>query len=145
MVNFFDHNQVKVNKEFFRETARQIDYSIEDFLHDDVPHSLVEQNVLNTAYINHLTSLLKINSIFDLAQEVLELERSLEKLSHRLPIDIKIPTMETFYHQLGPVFIQLFVEVRDLEDHKELEGEWLKAVRIALEEEIVVWQEKNLK
>ncbi|EPZ49465.1 hypothetical protein M902_0417 [Bacteriovorax sp. BAL6_X] len=145
MVNFFDQNQVKVNKEFFRESARQIDYTIEDFLQDDIPHSLLEQNVLNSAYINHLTSLLKINSIFDLAQEILELEKSLDKLAHRLPVDINIPTMKIFYHQLGPVFIQLFVEIKDLEDHKELEGEWLKAVRIALEEEIVVWQEKNLK
>ncbi|MFG1493709.1 hypothetical protein ACRXCV_03425 [Halobacteriovorax sp. GFR7] len=145
MVNFFDHNQVKVNKEFFRESARQIDYTIEDFLHDDIPHSLLEQNVLDVAYINHLSSLLKINSIFDLAQEILELEKSLDKLAHRLPVDINIPKMETFYQQLGPVFIQLFVEIKDLEDHKELEGEWLKAVRIALEEEIVVWQEKNLK
>lgn len=145
MTNFFDHNQLKVNKEFFRESARQVEYTLEDFLHDDVPHSLIEQAVLDHAYTARLMELLKVNSIHELAKEVLEVEKILEKLSAKLPLDIQIPKMETFYHQLGPVFIQLFVEVQEINEPKKLEGEWLKAVRIALEEEIIVWQEKNLK
>lgn len=145
MTNFFDHSQVKINKEYLRESARQIDYSLTDFLNDEIPHNLIEQHVLDHAYINHVSSLLKINSIYDLAHEILELEKILDKLSSYLPIDLKIPKMNTFYHQLGPVFIQLFVEIENLKEHSKLETEWLKAVRIALEEEVIVWQEKTLK
>ncbi|AYF43434.1 MULTISPECIES: hypothetical protein [Halobacteriovorax] len=145
MTSFFDHNQVKINKEYMRESAKQIDYSLSDFLHDDIPHNLIEQNVLDHAYIKHVSSLLKTDSIYKLAHEILELEKILDKLSEHLPVDIKIPNMEVFYHQLGPVFIQLFVEIEDIKEHSQLELEWLKAVRIALEEEVVVWQEKSLK
>ncbi len=145
MTSFFDHNQVKVNKEFFRESARQAHYTLEDFLQDKVPHSLIEQRIFDEAYIGRLYQLLKVESIYDLAKEVLEVEKVLEKLADHLPVDIQIPSLNVFYHQLGPVFIQLFVEVESIKEHEKLEAEWLKAVRIALEEEIIVWQEKSLK
>lgn len=141
MVEFFGKN-IKVNDAYLSNSIHDQNYSIDDLLNKSISMAFIDQDVLNHAYILEIESILALDNLYDVSRTVLNLERKLVKLNKELSVSIEVPSLASFYLSLSPVFLQSFVESKELAEEEDLESHWLEAVRIALEEELTVWQEK---
>ncbi len=132
----------KVNMNYLNDKIHESVYTIDELLNEVVPFKLLDQEVIDQTYILELESLLTHSNVNDLARSIVSLERKLVKLSPFCGSHIVMPELSSFYLSLSPVFLQTLCEEDSTEEINSVKSQWLKAIRIALEEEIASWQEK---
>ena len=132
----------KVNMNYLNDKIHEDVYTIDELLKEVVPFSLVDKEIIRAMYLLELESLLTITDVNKLARSIVSLERKIYKLSDLIPTHLEMPDLSTFYLSLSPVFLQTLCEEGDNEEPESLKGQWLKAFRIAIEEEVSSWQEK---
>lgn len=132
----------KVNMNYLNDKIHEDVYTIDELLKEVIPFSLVDKEIIKAMYLLELESLLTITDVNKLARSIVSLERKLYKLSDLIPAHLEMPDLSTFYLSLSPVFLQTLCEEDDNEEPNSLKGQWLKAFRIAIEEEVSSWQEK---
>ena len=140
----FGNKSVKVNMNVLNNGIENVTYSIDELLSAIIPYNLIDMKILTKSYSFELEELLKMSSLNQLAKSIINLENKLTKLESVIQVDLEIPNLSSFYLSLSPVFLQSFIEMSELNDSQNLESHCLDAVRIALEEELSVWQEKSL-
>ncbi len=116
----------KVNMNYLNDKIHEDVYTIDELLKEVVPFSLVDKEIIRAMYLLELESLLTITDVNKLARSIV----------------LEMPDLSTFYLSLSPVFLQTLCEEGDNEEPESLKGQWLKAFRIAIEEEVSSWQEK---
>lgn len=140
----FGNKSVKVNMNVLSNGIDNVVYTIDELLTSIIPVNLIDQKILIRSYAHELEQLLKINSLYELSRSIINLETKLSKLEKFVQVDLEIPNLASFYLSLSPVFLQSIVEMNEMESNESAEIHWLEAVRIAIEEELSVWQEKSL-
>ncbi len=139
----FNQKNIRVNMNYLNEQVHHSEYSIRDLINGSLPQRLIDQEIVISAYRRELNSLLNIDNVYVLAKELLSLERKLIKLVKVVGVHISLPNLEKFYSSLSPVILQSLAQMNENFDQEDLTNTWLEAVRIAIEEELVSWQEKN--
>jgi hypothetical protein len=140
----FGNKTVKVNMNVLSNGIDTVVYTIDELLTSIIPVNLIDQKILTKSYTHELEQLLKINSLYELSRAIINLETKLSKLEKFVQVDLEIPNLSSFYLSLSPVFLQSIVEMNEMGSSESAEIHWLEAVRIAIEEELSVWQEKSL-
>jgi len=140
----FGSKSVKVNMNVLNTGIENVTYTVEELLTAIIPHNLIDHKVLTKSYVYELEELLKMNSLNKIARAIINLETKLTKLEKLIQVDLEVPNLSNFYLSLSPVFLQSFIEMNDLEDSENFQNHCLEAVKIAIEEELSVWQEKSL-
>jgi len=140
----FGNKSVKVNMNVLSNGIDNVTYSIEELSTAIIPYNLIDKKILTKSYTFELEELLKLSSLHMLAKAIINLENKLQKLEKLIQVDLEVPNLSSFYLSLSPVFLQSFIEMSELNDSENIESHCLEAVRIAIEEELSVWQEKSL-
>ena len=109
--------------------------------------SLYEKKDINVedieyAYINDLQRILEMSEIENIIVNMFELESNLENLVQKFSEENILPTLTNFYADLSPLLLQIILERGEAEESV-MKG-WLEAIRIAIEKEIYIWQEKKI-
>lgn len=100
-----------------------------------------EETLIN-AFINDFKSLLKIESAYDLIEDLFSIERNVELIREKFP-DFINHDLDGFYRDLAPVILQKFWErKRNPLQEETVDQLFLESIHIAIEEEIQIWQEK---
>ena len=132
----------KVNMNYLNDKIHEDVYTVDELLNEVVPYSLIDKEIISRMYLLELESLLTITDVNHLARSLVSLERKLLKLSNLISTQLEVPDLSTFYLSLSPVFLQTLCEEDGSEQAETLKSQWLKAFRIAIEEEVSTWQEK---
>ena len=112
--------------------------------------NLLEQETWNfdldelvQAYCFELKSVLEKSTIEEMIQSLFKLEGHLEQLASKYNAFEDWPNLNEFYQHLSPVLLQSVLEVNKNEGNETpvLKG-LMEGLRISLEEEIHIWQEK---
>ena len=114
--------------------------SLFDFERDEEIIPLSEKELVK-ALTNDLKNLLEIDEMEQLVHEIFKLETQISFLNDK---GKNVPDLNIFYQNLSPVLLRSLLEVKaeGIEDPSELLNLWKEAIRIAIEEEFHVWQEK---
>ncbi len=95
-----------------------------------------------TAYCSDLKNCLEHESLESLLEDFFRLETHLNSLAE-LEQDVATEALSEFYHYLSPVFLRVLKESIDGQVKGEMiMSRCLEALRVALEEELYLWQEK---
>lgn len=138
----FNTKNVRVNENYLVNSIHHQQYKIEDLISGIVPVSFIDQEVLNNTFLVEIAEILQIDNIHEISRSIINLEARLNKLKKNISVDLYLPQFKNFYYSLSPVFLQTFVETQNLDNHEEMHEHWLEAIKIALEEELTIWQEK---
>jgi len=104
---------------------------------------LLEKGEVLKAFCNSLKNLLDITDLKSLISGLFEIEYTLNSIKENGAIESDMPCFAGFYNSLSPILLRAVLEHDlDNEDSGTLIKGWLEALRIALEEELYVWQEK---
>lgn len=102
-----------------------------------------------SAYTTELKGILEEEDLAQIVRKIFSLQSSLNQL--RSTVDLEaIPTLDSFYKNLSPVFLQVLYQYLSGEqnarvlDPEQVMSQWVAALRVALEEEYYLWQEKLL-
>lgn len=139
----FNNKSIKVNMNVLSNNLETNSYSVDELLNGIVPVNLIDQKTIDNAFAYELEELLKLNSLYELSRAIINLEQKLNRLEKYVQVDLMMPNLNAFYSSLSPVFLQSFVETNGNMDKEDLQNNWLEAVRIAIEEELIIWQEKT--
>lgn len=105
-------------------------------------YTSISRENFTSAYCNDLKNCLEHESLENLLEEFFKLEAHLNSLTE-LDLDFAGEALSEFYHYLSPVFLRVLKESLDRQVNGEMVLErCLEALRIALEEELYLWQEK---
>jgi hypothetical protein len=144
MAGFENRGSVRVNMNVLNNNIHDLDLYFNDILEGAVPKSLVDQKLIDKSFLNELTTLLETETeVSSLAKKISSLERKINKLEDFLPTEIEVPSLYDFHLSLSPVFLQMLIETETSNNPNEFKTNCLEALRIALEEELSVWQEKT--
>ena len=132
----------KVNMNYLNDKIHETVYTIDELINEVVPFNLLDQEIIDQTYYLELESLLTHSDVNNLARSIISFERKLVKLSPFCGSHIIMPELSAFYLSLSPVFLQTLCEEESGEEASTIKSQWLKAIRIAIEEEIASWQEK---
>ena len=101
----------------------------------------VNSNKVIQMFCHELKDLLAIEDSLELFKRVESLEYHLETLREEDPE--KVPSLDDFFRLLSPVLMRAVVENMETNEGREaLHQGFQEALRIAIEEEIHIWQEK---
>lgn len=104
----------------------------------------VSSRIVIQAYCESLKDILLKNSLDEIIPEIFHIEQNLNFLIDEVnESEVEYPKLDEFYKHLSPIFLQSILE--HLDDHESREKvmkSWKEAIRIAIEEEIYIWQEK---
>ena len=135
----------KVNPQALEEKRETNSSLIELFQSKEIYSSSYERIVLS--FCEELKKILEIKSVKDISVRVFELDHTLSVLysewSDELVSKDELPHLTNLYMTLSPLFLQTVLE--NSENENAVDGVykgWLEAIRISLEEEIYIWQEK---
>ncbi|OIQ19735.1 MAG: hypothetical protein BM556_04430 [Bacteriovorax sp. MedPE-SWde] len=140
----FGNKSIKVNMNVLSNGIENDVYKIDELLDSVIPMNLIDRKLISRSYAFELEELLKVSSLYELSRAIINLERKLVKLEKVVQVDLEIPNLTNFYTSLSPVLLQSLVEIHELSDSENVENHWLDAVRIAVEEELAIWQEKSI-
>mgnify|MGYP000058508705 CR=1 FL=1 len=140
----FGNKSIKVNMNVLSNGIENDVYRIDELLDSVIPMNLIDRKLISKSYAFELEELLKVSSLYELSRAIINLERKLVKLEKVVQVDLEIPNLTNFYTSLSPVLLQSLVEIHELSDSENVENHWLDAVRIAVEEELAIWQEKSI-
>lgn len=117
--------------------------TIKEILEENYDLKKISREEFIMAYCQELKEILGMRDLSLMIQSILALESDLMFI-HEAIKDIKnLPRLRNFFIQLSPLLMQSFLEIKNNEDDEEAFHEgWIEAFRIALEEEIYIWQEK---
>lgn len=138
----FNSKNIKINESYLSNSFHNHKYKIEDLLSGVIPVSFIDQEVLNATFSLEIEEILQLETLYTISRAIINLESKLNKIKNILSVDLEIPHFDNFYYSLSPVFLQTFVETKELFEVEELQGHWLEGIKIALEEELTIWQEK---
>ncbi|MDD0854122.1 hypothetical protein HBN50_13500 [Halobacteriovorax sp. GB3] len=118
--------------------------SLSDFVKYETEGLITEYEII-IAFCNDLKSVLDKDSIKEMIKDILTIENNLNILSKKHFVRFELPDLEEFYKKLSPVLLQSVYENVDgsFDIDSVLHG-WMESLRIAIEEELYLWQEKNL-
>ncbi len=101
----------------------------------------MNQNRIIQMFCHELKSLLSLDEPLELLKRVESLEFHLETL--REEDSQKVPNLDDFFRVLSPVLMRAVIEnIETNEGREALHQGFQEALRIAIEEEIHIWQEK---
>jgi len=105
-------------------------------------HILQKERVL-AAFCNSIKNLLELDDIKVLISSLFDIELALNSFKESGVLINELPDFRDFYSSLSPILLRSVLE-HDLnsEDSDQLLKGWLGALRIALEEDLYIWQEK---
>lgn len=107
-------------------------------------HNISQENILR-AFCNDLKKLLDKDSIFEMTENIFNIENSLDNLNSEIGTEFIIPNMEDFYKKLSPILLRSLWESSKVDgDQDDLIHGWKESLRISIEEEFYVWQEKMI-
>lgn len=95
-----------------------------------------------SGYCNDLMHLLEEEDIRVMISGIFQIQSQLSHLNEERG-EIVFPTLDEFFKGLSPILLQVVWE--NLEENPDLSKmlkKWKEAIRIALEEELYIWQEK---
>ena len=121
---------------------------------DDSTISQLDNKTLITYFCNDLKNILKIGDIRNIIHKLNQLDHTLIHLKEE-EINLETPNLDDFFRTLSPVLLRSIEESLDsmsmnLNTNEKRNGEesllkgWLESIRISIEEEIHIWQEKIL-
>jgi len=102
---------------------------------------LIAEEQVAKAFCNDLKKVLEIEDIAEIAHQLLSIETKLNTLNEDLRFNGKIPSLEHFFRNFSPIFLRALVESVDVNS---IEKSAKEAIRIALEEELYIWQDRYL-
>lgn len=131
----YNHWLVKSKKKVYMDVRQ-------DEVLDDLLGSEIELNRLSRAYVNSLKVCLEQEDLSSLLKEFFRMEKVLKEIEEN--IDVEINALCEFYQYLSPILLRVLQESFELTEKSEqsLKERCLEAVRVALEEEFYLWQEK---
>lgn len=136
MEKMYNHEITRLNKALLYAGDGESLFSLKaEHLHR-VPTSKVLQ-----LFCNELKALLAIEATLELFKRVESLEFHIESLREEDPD--KVPNLDDFFKVLSPVLMRAIIENIESDEGREaLHQGFQEALRIAIEEEIHIWQEK---
>lgn len=116
--------------------------TLKDIIKNDHFKYTSEEEVLK-AFCNDLKKLLSKETLKEVVDEIFLIENTLSLLSLKDEVDFSLPNLDHFYHSLSPILLRAIWENLESESNRNhvLHG-WLESIRIAIEEELYIWQEK---
>lgn len=144
MVGFNSKNakNLHVNESFLANGFHHQEYRIDDLLRGEIPLSFLDQEILNSTFVLEIEEILQIENLYNISRAIINLDSKISKLKNLISVDLELPQLQNFYFALSPVLLQTFIETKELNDVAELQEHWLEGIKIALEEELTIWQEK---
>lgn len=136
MDKIYNHEITRLNKSLlFKEDGESLFSLKPEHVHRITTGRLLQM------FCHDLKDLLTIEEPLDLFKRVESLEFHLESL--REEDSDKIPNLDDFFKVLSPVLMRAVIENIESDEGREaLHQGFLEALRIAIEEEIHIWQEK---
>ncbi len=138
----FNQKHIKVNQAYLANSIHQENLNVDDLISGQVPLNLVDQDIIDSMYVVEIEKILNEETLYQISRAVINLENKLSKLDEIVNFDVEIPNLREFYTSLSAVFLQCFVETEKIDDLEDAKAHWLEAVKIGLEEELSIWQEK---
>lgn len=113
----------------------------------DSPRTPITDEDFIKIYCSELKAILNQDNIRSMAVLIFELDKKIKKIITIHADDFvfleELPSLESLYRALSPLFLQTFIEIFDNDCDESLVAKgWLEALRISIEEEIYIWQEK---
>ncbi|EQC47456.1 hypothetical protein [Bacteriovorax sp. Seq25_V] len=138
----FNQKYIKVNQAYLANSIHQESLGVDDLINGQVPLNLLDQEIIDSMYVREIEKILNEETLYQISRAVINLENKLNKLEEIVNLDVVVPNLREFYTSLSAVFLQCFVETENIDDLDEAKSHWLEAVKIGLEEELSIWQEK---
>jgi hypothetical protein len=113
--------------------------TLKDIIFDIENGNFVDFHEVLTSYCHELKEILKINNSKLCLEKFFKLEDTLLKLEE---LNENLPTLLDFHKSFSSTVLRIFWECIASEDMQSLSSRFLEAFRIAIEEELYIWQEK---
>ncbi|MCO4792726.1 MAG: hypothetical protein KC493_03380 [Bacteriovoracaceae bacterium] len=138
MEKMFNHEILRLNKSLLFQDDENSFYKINnENLHQFSRKKIVE------IFCTELKYLLEIDDLVELVKRIDSLEYHLETL--REENEKNVPNLDDFFRVLSPVLMRAIVENIETNKGREaLHQGFQESIRISIEEEIHIWQEKLL-
>jgi hypothetical protein len=141
--------QIEKNRRNSQVLAKKL-ISLRDLDADNSVH--IDQNTIIQLFCNDLKSLLELTDLSELIKRLNHLDQLLGHLNDE-EFDHEIPNLDDFFRTLSPILLRSVSQTLDSlskenENSLQEDGEetllmgWLESLRISIEEEIHIWQEK---
>ena len=136
MEKMYNHEITRLNKSLlFTEDEESLFSLCADHLHR------VSNNKVIQLFCNELRAMLSMETPLELFKRVESLGFYLESLKEEDPD--KVPSLDEFFKVLSPFMMRAIIENIESDEGREaLHQGFQEALRIAIEEEIHIWQEK---
>lgn len=116
--------------------------TLKDILKNDQFHFISEEEVIK-AFCNDLKKALSKETLKEVLHEIFSIENNLAIIETKDEIDFQLPNFDHFYRSLSPVLLRAIWEnLEGVDDRDHVLHGWLESIRIAIEEELYIWQEK---
>jgi hypothetical protein len=118
--------------------------TLESVLKQDFEIITKEQVV--KGFCNDLRILLKSDDVYELIHGIFAIEHNISYISENIFEDGNdLPTLGEFHRNLSPVLLRALLDnaASSDSDSYNVEKEWKEALRISIEEELYIWQERS--
>ena len=110
---------------------------------------LLDDHDVRDAFCNDIKSTLVEDDILNMIDKIFQIESSINIFRSEVfkdNIDVLLPSLDNIFLNLSPLMLRSIWENLSADNNSQLEiiKGWQEALRVALEEEVYVWQEKNV-
>lgn len=116
--------------------------SLEELLVESEKGHYLDSNDLFKAYCVDLKNILKSSEIKESLERFFKLEEIIENIELSNDFNENLPSLLVFHKNFSSTALRIFWECVAGDDLDSLANRFLDAFRIALEEELYIWQEK---
>lgn len=141
--NYNKFNRPKFNKAGVFPEDYESFLSLESLLSDLERGSVFDTSEIYKSYCFELKSILKSDDVKISLEKFFKVEKLLERLESIFEFDEAIPSLLEFHRNFSPTVLRVFWESITSNDFESLPDRLLEAFRIAIEEELYIWQEKK--
>ena len=112
---------------------------LKEIISDIESGSFIDFHEILISYCHELKEILKINDSKLCLEKFFKIEESIFKLEE---LNEDLPNLTDFHKSFSTTVLRIFWECTASEDMQSLSDRFLEAFRIAIEEELYIWQEK---
>ncbi len=117
----------------------------------NVSWSNVSQKQIVNSFISSLRDILDQDDVYKVIESIFDLQTTVHLVQDKLKVfdeeSVDIPRLDVFFQVLSPILLRVLSESYQMEGLQKLnfiEQEWKEALRVAIEEELYLWQKKSL-
>ncbi|OUR98645.1 hypothetical protein A9Q84_04305 [Halobacteriovorax marinus] len=141
--NYNKFNRPKFNKAGIFSDDFESFQSLENLLLDLEKGNIFDTSDIYKSYCFELKSILKSDDVKESLENFFKVENQLEKLESMFEFEGAVPNLLDFHRNFSPTVLRAFWESISANEFESLPVKLLEAFRIAIEEELYIWQEKK--